>query len=52
MVLPTLFVNSGCDVPILGSIRSLRDSVEGPSLLHSILQDAVEFLNSSNGVNI
>lgn len=39
-------------VPILGSIRSVRDFVEGPSLLRPILQDALEFQNMSNGVNI
>jgi hypothetical protein len=39
-------------VPILGSIRSVRDFVEGPSLLRPVLQDALEFQNVSNGVNI
>jgi hypothetical protein len=39
-------------VPILGSIRSIRDFAEGPSLLRPILQDALEFQKMLNGVNI
>jgi hypothetical protein len=30
-------------VPILGSIRNIRDFTEGPSLLYPIIQDAMEF---------
>ena len=29
-------------VPILGSIRTIRDFVEGPSLLQSVIQDAIK----------
>jgi hypothetical protein len=39
-------------VPILGSIRSVREFVEGASLLRPVLQDALEFQNVSNGINI
>lgn len=39
-------------MPILGSIRAVRDFVEGPSLLRPVLQDAIEFQNVSNGVNL
>ncbi|KAJ5408561.1 hypothetical protein N7509_002444 [Penicillium cosmopolitanum] len=36
-------------VPILGSIRTIRDFVEGPSLLYPEIQDAVKFSSSGNG---
>ncbi|OOQ84806.1 glycogen debranching enzyme [Penicillium brasilianum] len=36
-------------VPILGSIRTIRDFVEGPSLLHSEIQDAIQFIAHDNG---
>ncbi|KAK5796479.1 hypothetical protein VI817_005764 [Penicillium citrinum] len=36
-------------VPILGSIRTIRDFVEGPSLLYPEIQDAVKFSSSDDG---
>ena len=36
-------------VPILGSIRTIRDFTEGPSLLHSVIQDALKFSAVGNG---
>lgn len=36
-------------VPILGSIRTIRDFTEGPSLLEQVIQDAIQFTQSSNG---
>ena len=39
-------------VAVLGSIRAVRDFVEGPSLLRPILQDSIQYQNVSNGVNI
>ncbi|KAJ5364202.1 uncharacterized protein N7496_009915 [Penicillium cataractarum] len=36
-------------VPILGSIRTIRDFVEGPSLLHSEIQDAIQFVANNDG---
>jgi hypothetical protein len=39
-------------VPILGSVRAIRDFVEGPSLLRPVLQDAIQYQNVSNGVNL
>lgn len=35
--------------PILGSIRTIRDFVEGPSLLYSEIQDAVKFSSQNDG---
>jgi hypothetical protein len=37
------------NVAILGSIRTIRDFTEGPSLLHPKMQDAVVFSNGSDG---
>lgn len=36
-------------VPILGSIRTIRDFTEGPSLLHPEIQDAIVFSKTSGG---
>ncbi|OCK77578.1 hypothetical protein K432DRAFT_384581 [Lepidopterella palustris CBS 459.81] len=36
-------------VPILGSIRTIRDFTEGPSILITYIQDAIEFSDISNG---
>lgn len=36
-------------VPILGSIRTIRDFVEGPSLLQPQIQDAINVSSLSNG---
>ena len=36
-------------LPILGSIRTIRDFVEGPSLLRPEIQDAIEFGSNSDG---
>jgi glycogen debranching enzyme len=36
-------------VPILGSIRTIRDFVEGPSLLQPEIQDAIEFTSDPDG---
>lgn len=36
-------------VPILGSIRTIRDFVEGPSLLRSEIQDAIKFVAHNDG---
>lgn len=35
-------------VPILGSIRTIRDFTEGPSLLQSVIQDALNFSEIGN----
>ncbi|KAF7183731.1 hypothetical protein CNMCM7691_004081 [Aspergillus felis] len=47
----TLRFNSSAvlTVPILGSIRTIRDFVEGPSLLQSKNQDAIQFTSSPDG---
>lgn len=37
---------------ILGSIRTIRDFVEGPSLLHPELQDAIRYSSSDGGVSL
>lgn len=37
------------DLAIMGSIRTIRDFTEGPSLLHPEIQDAVNFSSISNG---
>jgi hypothetical protein len=39
-------------VAILGSIRTIRDFTEGPSLLRSDIQDAVAYTSLKNGVEI
>ncbi|KAJ5764104.1 hypothetical protein N7533_002785 [Penicillium manginii] len=39
-------------VPILGSIRTIRDFVEGPSLLYPEIQDAVNFSSSDGSVSL
>lgn len=36
-------------IPILGSIRTIRDFVEGPSLLYPEIQDAIKFSSSDDG---
>ena len=36
-------------VPILGSVRTIRDFTEGPSLLEPEIQDAIQFNRSANG---
>ncbi|KAL4733653.1 hypothetical protein BDV11DRAFT_213552 [Aspergillus similis] len=36
-------------VPILGSIRTIRDFVEGPSLLYSEVQDAITYATTPDG---
>lgn len=36
-------------IPILGSVRTIRDFVEGPSLLAPKIQDTVEFRSKTNG---
>lgn len=36
-------------VPILGSIRTIRDFTEGPSLLYPEIQDAIKFISNSDG---
>ncbi|EPS27768.1 hypothetical protein PDE_02712 [Penicillium oxalicum 114-2] len=36
-------------LPILGSIRTIRDFVEGPSLLRPEIQNAIEFGSNSDG---
>jgi hypothetical protein len=40
-------------IPILGSIRTIRDFVEGPSLLYPEIQDAIKYtLDSHGGVSL
>ena len=39
-------------VAILGSIRTIRDFVEGPSLLRDDIQDAIQYSNISEGVEL
>lgn len=36
-------------IPILGSIRNIRDFTEGPSLLYPVIQDAIEFSEMDDG---
>jgi hypothetical protein len=36
-------------VPILGSVRTIRDFTEGPSLLRPIIQDAIVLSSTDNG---
>jgi hypothetical protein len=36
-------------LPILGSIRTIRDFVEGPSILYPEIQDAIKYSHDSNG---
>ncbi|KAJ5477057.1 hypothetical protein N7539_007201 [Penicillium diatomitis] len=36
-------------LPILGSIRTIRDFVEGPSLLQPQIQDAIRFMSNEDG---
>jgi hypothetical protein len=47
----TLRFNSSAvlTVPILGSIRTIRDFVEGPSLLQPKIQDAIQFTSFPDG---
>ncbi|KAH1286154.1 hypothetical protein KXV69_002262 [Aspergillus fumigatus] len=47
----TLRFNSSAvlTVPILGSIRTIRDFVEGPSLLQPKIQDAIQLISSPDG---
>ena len=49
-----LEVNSSAvlNVAILGSIRTIRDFVEGPSLLHTDIQDAIMYSNVDGGVEL
>jgi len=39
-------------VAILGSIRTIRDFVEGPSLLQDIIQDSINYSNIDGGVQL
>ncbi|OGE46522.1 hypothetical protein PENARI_c210G09360 [Penicillium arizonense] len=39
-------------LPILGSIRTIRDFVEGPSLLHPIIQAANNFAQDGTGAQV
>ena len=39
-------------VAILGSIRTIRDFVEGPSLLRTDIQDAIKYTNIDGGVEL
>lgn len=39
-------------VPILGSIRTIRDFVEGPSILRPVIQDANQFSEHGNGASV
>jgi hypothetical protein len=39
-------------VPIIGSIRNIRDFTEGPSILMPLFQDALEFTETDNKVAI
>lgn len=39
-------------VAILGSIRTIRDFVEGPSLLRDDIQSAIKYSNITNGVEL
>ena len=36
-------------VPIMGSIRNIRDFTEGPSLVYTVIQDAIEWASTSDG---
>lgn len=36
-------------LPILGSIRTIRDFTEGPSILYPEIQDAIKFTSNSDG---
>lgn len=36
-------------VPIMGSIRNIRDFTEGPSLVSSIIQDAIQWTENDDG---
>ncbi|CAG7923762.1 unnamed protein product [Penicillium olsonii] len=40
------------NLSILGSIRTIRDFVEGPSLLHPELQDTIKFTSDNKGVSL
>lgn len=50
----TLVFNSSAvlSVAILGSIRTIRDFVEGPSLLRDDIQGAIKYSNIDNGVQL
>jgi hypothetical protein len=50
----TLTFNSSAvlSVAILGSIRTIRDFVEGPSLLRDDIQSAIKYSNIDNGVEL
>lgn len=39
-------------IPILGSIRTIRDFVEGPSILYPEIQDAIKYSSDSTGVSL
>ena len=39
-------------VAILGSIRTMRDFIEGPSILIPEIQDAIEYSKTDNGVSL
>ncbi|KAJ5625660.1 hypothetical protein N7510_001969 [Penicillium lagena] len=39
-------------IPILGSIRTIRDFTEGPSILYPEIQDAITFTTNGNGVQL
>ncbi|KAJ5351188.1 hypothetical protein N7452_000162 [Penicillium brevicompactum] len=40
------------NLSILGSIRTIRDFVEGPSLLHPEFQDAIKYTSGDGGVSL
>jgi hypothetical protein len=39
-------------LPILGSIRTIRDFVEGPSILYPEIQNAIKYSSSGSGVTL
>jgi hypothetical protein len=39
-------------LPILGSIRTIRDFVEGPSLLYPEIQDAIKYTSDGTGISL
>jgi hypothetical protein len=53
-VTTTLEFNSSAvlSIAILGSIRTIRDFVEGPSLLRDDIQSAIKYSNIENGVQL
>ena len=42
-------VSAVLTVPIMGSIRNIRDFTEGPSLVYPVIQDAIEWTKISDG---